>query len=138
MADIALDWGGDLNLDETGDLAGADGVLELQQRIVRRFLTNPNITDPNGNVTVPADYIFEPTYGGGARQYVDKNITPGLAAHIQTNLQGQVAQEPEAATYPAPVINVDTDTLPNGIIVNAVVALQNGALVPIPNIEVTQ
>jgi len=138
MADLSLPWGGDLSLDATGDLATVDGAAELQQRVIRRFLTNAVQTDLNGNVTSPPDYIFQPQYGGNARLYVDKNSDEETVQAIQQRLQQQISQEAEVAVTPAPVISVDTKTLPDGIIVNAQVALANGQVIAIPELEVTR
>lgn len=137
MADLSLFWGGDLVIDETGDLGTVVGAAELQQRVIRRFLTNSVQTDLNGNVISPPDYLFEPAYGGNARLYVDRNADTETVQAIQQRLQQQISQEAEVATFPAPVISVDTTTLPDGLIVNAQVALATGQVVAIPEIEVT-
>lgn len=135
MADISLNWAGDLTLDVSGDISFVDTTAELQQRIVRRFLTNAIQVDGAGNVIATADYIFEPSYGGNARRYVDSVVNSQTVGQLKTLLMNQANQEAGAATSPPPAINITQ--LPNGLAINAVVALRNGSVVLIPQLEVT-
>lgn len=58
MADLALPWGGDLQLSTTAGLALADGPALTQQRLIRRLLTNPG------------DDLWNPGYGAGLGRFV--------------------------------------------------------------------
>src|ERR1700683_2907421 len=53
MADIAHQWGSDLEFGPNGDLAVVAGSDLGQQRVLRRLLTNL------------LDYIWQPAYGAG-------------------------------------------------------------------------
>jgi phage baseplate assembly protein W len=90
MADLALQFGGDLSLGPTGDLAVVDGSALTQQRVLRRLLTNPG------------DYIWQLSYGAGLGQFVGQ---PGAPAAISAVARAQVLREAAVAVVPAPVVN---------------------------------
>ena len=96
MADLALQYGGDLGVGPTGDLALADGSLLTQQRVLRRLLTNPG------------DYIWQLSYGAGLGQFVGQ---PGAPAAIGGVTRSQLLQEAGVAPAPPPVVTsvVGTD-----------------------------
>lgn len=108
MADAAQYFSTDLGLGATGDLQVADGVLESQQRILRRLLTNPTQYDANGNVSVVGDYIFEPNYGAGLPRYVGKKLDlDAITALIKSQmyLEESVQQQPEPQITVTPILN---------------------------------
>jgi hypothetical protein len=90
MADLALQFGGDLAVGPTGDLVVAEGPLLTQQRVLRRLLTNPG------------DYIWQLSYGAGLGQFVGQ---PGAPAAIAGVARTQLLREASVATTPAPVIS---------------------------------
>lgn len=91
-------FSGDLQLGATGDLLVADGVLESQQRILRRLLTNPQ------------DYIWQPAYGAGLPRQIGLPLNePQMDALIRS----QMFMEQSVVQNPAPQIN--TTSIPNGI-----------------------
>jgi len=138
MADFALLWADDLQVDETGDFAFVTGGDELVQRIIRRFLTNAqSLITSQGTVQIIPDYIFEPTYGGNARAYVDQVIDSEVIASIQSLLLNQIAQEPECdATQSIVTISAPPAYL-GSIVVQATVYLNTGARIQIPALEIT-
>jgi phage baseplate assembly protein W len=72
MYDLNLPWGGDLSLSPQGGTELISGSALTQQRIIRRLLTNQG------------DYIWDPTYGGNLRQYVDEPFdVAAVTAHVQ-------------------------------------------------------
>jgi hypothetical protein len=89
MADLALQFGGDLSLAPTGDLAVTDGPALTEQRILRRLLTNAG------------DYIWQLSYGAGLGQFVGR---PGVATAISGVARAQILLEAAVAATPAPVI----------------------------------
>jgi len=91
MADLFHQWGSDLNLGPTGDLAAATGTTLGQQRVLRRLLTNPG------------DYIWQPTYGAGLGQFIGQ---PANIANIRAVIRSQIFQEQAVARQPEPVIDV--------------------------------
>ena len=100
MADVAQYFSADVNPSASGDLLVAYGVLESQQRILRRLLTNPG------------DYIWQPDYGAGLPAYIGKPLDePSLIALIKT----QMYLEPSVSHNPEPVILFNL--IPNGIYV---------------------
>ena len=91
MSDIYHQFGSDLLLGPTGDLAPASGSLLGQQRVLRRLLTNPG------------DYVWQLTYGAGLAQFVGQ---PADALTITAIIRSQLFKESAVATSPAPVIDV--------------------------------
>jgi hypothetical protein len=96
MADLALQFGGDLGVNSTGDIALVDGQALTEQRVLRRLLTNSG------------DYIWQLSYGAGLGQFVGQ---PGAPAAINGTARTQILQEAAVAPSPAPLItttvNVD-------------------------------
>jgi hypothetical protein len=89
MADLALQFGGDLSLGVTGDLAVSDGSTLTEQRVLRRLLTNAG------------DYIWQLSYGAGLGQFVGQ---PGGQAAIAGAARSQMLLEAAVAATPAPAI----------------------------------
>lgn len=97
MPDVFHQWGSDLMLGPTGDLATVSGTLLGQQRVLRRLLTNPG------------DYIWQLDYGAGLGQFVG---TPANPLQIRAIVRSQIFKEPAVAPSPEPLI--DVDPLPAG------------------------
>ncbi len=91
MADLSLQFGGDLAVSATGDLLLNDGPELTQQRVLRRLLTNPG------------DYIWQLNYGAGLGQYVGQ---PGAPAAIAGVARTQILLEAAVAAAPAPSVAV--------------------------------
>ena len=94
MPDIWHQFGADLAVGATGDLAMAQGDVLGQQRVLRRLLTNPG------------DYIWAPDYGAGLARFVGGTVD---AAQIQAVIRSQIFREAAVAQVPAPVIEVQAD-----------------------------
>lgn len=135
MADMSLPWAGDLTLDSTGDFVTVTQIDELIQRVIRRFLTNTAQYDSSGNVVSVGDYIWDQTYGGNARAFVDAVISDQTAGQIQHSLLNQILQESEAAQNPAPTVQVVETT--QGLQINATVVSRSGQVALIPQLEIT-
>ena len=135
MADINHTWGQDIFIDDQGDIASAYGTVELAQRLIRRFLTNPVLLNNDGSVAVPGDYHAEQNYGEGVRRYVDSTVNNETLAAIQTRMLNGCQQEDGVSTTSPPVITVGQIT--GGIVVNAYVTLADGTVAVIPQMEVT-
>ena len=99
MTDLSHQWGADLAVGPTGDLAIADGSLLGQQRVLRRLLTNPG------------DYIWQLDYGAGLGRFIG---TPVNASQIQAAIRGQIFKEAAVAQTPEPTIDVSSG--PNGVV----------------------
>jgi phage baseplate assembly protein W len=91
MADLSHQWGSDLTLSPTGDLATATGAALTQQRVLKRLLTNQG------------DYIWQLDYGAGLAGFVG---TPASAASIAALIRSQIFKESGVAITPAPVIDI--------------------------------
>jgi hypothetical protein len=85
MADLALQFGGDLSVSVTGDLAVVDGTSLTQQRV----LTNAG------------DYIWQLNYGAGLGQFVGM---PAAPASIVGITKAQLLLEAAVAVSPAPAV----------------------------------
>jgi hypothetical protein len=94
MADLWHQFGSDLMVGATGDLASVTGALAGQQRVLRRLLTNPG------------DYIWQPGYGAGLGQFVG---SPASAAQIRAVVRSQIFKEAAVARTPEPTIEVTAD-----------------------------
>ncbi len=102
MLDIFLDWGGDLCISSTGDIAVAAGADVTNQRVYRRLLTNP------GN------YLWNLGYGGGLAKYVGQ---PAVPSAIEAVIRDQMDQESSVADIPVPTVNVQTTDSSNEYVV---------------------
>jgi hypothetical protein len=91
MAGIAHQFGSDLVVSPTGDLATLDGPAYTTQMLLRRLLTPRN------------GYIWEKGYGAGLPGWIGRTFD---ARAIKGDILGQMFQESGVARTPAPVINV--------------------------------
>jgi hypothetical protein len=80
--DLDHDFGGDLALGPTGDLATVTGTVLGQQRVLRRLLTNAG------------DYIWHLAYGAGLPAVIG---TPVDAVTIEGMVRGQIFLEAAVA-----------------------------------------
>jgi len=92
--DLSHQWGNDLSVGPTGDLASVDGSFLSQQRVLRRLLTNPG------------DYIWQLDYGAGLARFIGQ---PGNAAQIRAVVRSQIFKEAAVARTPEPTISVQFD-----------------------------
>jgi hypothetical protein len=91
MFDIAHQWGSDLELGPTGDLAVVTGPTLGQQRVLRRLLTNL------------LDYIWQPAYGAGLAGFIGQ---PANSLQIRATIRSQIFKESAVAQNPEPTIDV--------------------------------
>ena len=94
MPELYHQFGADLAVGATGDLAVASGTVAGQQRVLRRLLTNPG------------DYIWQPDYGAGLGQFVGQPVS---TAQIRAVIRSQIFKEAAVARTPEPMIDVSTD-----------------------------
>ena len=92
MVDLSHQWGSDLTIGGTGDLAVATGPQLGQQRVLRRLLTNPG------------DYIWQISYGAGLARFIGQ---PTNAVQIRALIRSQIFKEATVARVPEPVIDVE-------------------------------
>jgi hypothetical protein len=88
---VTAPWGGDLETNATGDICVQTVDIELQQRLVRRLLTNPGA------------YIWHTKYGAGLGQFVGQPYSSGV---VRETISDQIRLEPLIATNPAPDVIV--------------------------------
>ena len=91
MPDIALDWGGDFSLDNTGDLQLVDGDDYARQSIERRLCT------------AVRSYIYHLDDGAGLLQQI--GMAPSLST-ITSLVRAQIALEESVSPSPAPIVTV--------------------------------
>ncbi len=103
MNDIFLEWGGDLNVSSSGDLALTTGSAMINQRVCRRLITNPG------------DYLWNLTYGGGLAKFVG---SPANSASIEAAVMTQLALELAVPATPAPQVQTIIADAANGYIVS--------------------
>lgn len=92
LQDVSQEYGEDIQLSNTGDLALVGGNDRGQQRLVRRYLTNPG------------GYLFHPLYGGGVLADIGSTQDPNK---IGATLRAQTLLEDSVAPTPAPVVTVN-------------------------------
>jgi hypothetical protein len=93
MADLALQFGGDLSVSVTGDISVSDGMALTQERVMRRLLTNSG------------DYIWQLRYGAGLGQFVG---VPAASGSIIGITKSQLSLESAVAVSPAPSVTVES------------------------------
>jgi hypothetical protein len=101
--DIYHFWGSDLSVSPSGDLLLADLPTTGTQRVYRRLLTNPALSDSAGNSVASADYTWHPTYGAGVPRKIG---SPGNVPATKALIKGQMLLEQAVAQSPAPQISV--------------------------------
>lgn len=106
MPDLSLDFGGDLQFGPGGDLMLADGLMLTNQRLARRFFTNPAVPGPDGKPIAKPDYIFHPDYGGGVGALVDGTYTPQTLKQIQSRMLAQTRMEATVLQSPPPTVTL--------------------------------
>lgn len=95
MSDLQHQFGSDLAVGPTGDLATVGGSTLGQQRVMRRLLTNPG------------DYIWQLGYGAGLAQFVGQ---PADATRIRAVIRSQIFREAAVARTPEPIADVVSDS----------------------------
>lgn len=111
MADLDLGWGGDLDLDDSGDLLTISGVEEGYQRIQRRLFTPVR------------GYVFHSEYGAGLPQRIGRPATPG---NINSLVTAHIGLESFVAKTPIPQISVDKEETVQGLF-NIIINYQDSA-----------
>ena len=91
MPDLSHQWGSDLSIGPTGDVATAVGPALVQQRLLRRLLTNPG------------EYIWQLSYGAGLAQFIGQAVDP---LRIRAVIRSQMFKEPAVGRDPEPIIDV--------------------------------
>lgn len=99
MTDLSHQFGADLSISATGDIATVNAAAVTLQRTLRRLLTNPG------------DYIWQLGYGAGLASFVGR---PTSAAGIAALIRSQIFKEASVARTPAPVI--DLQSSPDGTV----------------------
>lgn len=85
-------YGGDLSLNASNtDIAVATDFVEGRQRVIRRILT------------FPTNYIFDPTYGGGAPELIGTTTQPKT---VEATMLAQMLQEQAVSQNPPPSVVV--------------------------------
>jgi hypothetical protein len=101
MSDAYHIYNSDLVPSANGDLLTVDSLLESEQRVLRRLMTNPQ------------DYIWQPTYGAGLPAKIGD---PFDVATIESIVQSQMFIEDSVVRDPPP--DVEVASFPNGMYVD--------------------
>lgn len=94
MTDIAHFYGSDLTISAIGDTATVSGDNAVQQRLLRRLMTNPG------------DYVQHPDYGAGLGVLVG---LPTNVGQIGGLIKRQMKKEAGIAQTPPPTVSVFAD-----------------------------
>jgi hypothetical protein len=122
--DIYQYFGSDIVTSVNGDLQTVDTVLESQQRILRRLLTNPGT------------YIWHVGYGAGLPQYVGIALSNQILQKINGLVLSQMQLEGSVAQNPAPKISLQT--IPNGLYCSIIYTLSTTLTQTVLNFTVTK
>ena len=91
-------------MSSTGDLLLVSGLQRSQQRILRRFNTNPG------------SYVGQPNYGAGLPQFIGKPANPRKVSAVASS---QMLLEDSVAQTPPPAVSVTQSPNFSGLTVNA-------------------
>ncbi|WP_407146228.1 hypothetical protein [Bradyrhizobium sp. ORS 86] len=94
MADLALEWHDDFQVDSTGDLLVVDGDDEVRQRLERRLFT------------AVQGYVWHKDYGAGLPQKVGSVLS---VAAIRSIVASQLALEASVAPNPPAQLTVSAN-----------------------------
>ena len=94
MAEVALEWNDDFQVDATGDLLLVSGDVEVRQRLERRLFT------------AVQGYVWHPEYGAGLPQKIGSVLS---VYDIQALVVSQLALEASVAPSPPAQITVTQD-----------------------------
>jgi hypothetical protein len=89
---LVCEWAGDLSVGPTGDISVAPIETEVQQRIIRRLLTNSG------------DYIWHTNYGAGLGSYVGEPYSPTF---IEGTILSQLQYEVLVTSDPSPIVKTN-------------------------------
>ncbi|AJG19081.1 hypothetical protein [Cupriavidus basilensis] len=103
MIDVYHYYGSDLSASPSGDLMLADRPTTGTQRVYRRLLTNPQLSNAAGQPIASADYTWHPTYGAGLPRKVG---LPGDLGATKALIRGQMLLESAVARQPRPNVNL--------------------------------
>ncbi len=106
MHDVSHEWGGDLSVGSSGDLALVTGSDAIDQRVCRRLLTNPG------------DYLWSLEYGGGLGQFVG---LPTNSADIEAVIINQLMLEAAVPATPVPRVTTTVTDATNGNVVATII-----------------
>lgn len=92
-------WGGDLSVDNTGDLLLASGTQRGEQRVLRRLMTN-SADETQG---LAGDYLWDQAYGGSLSRDIGKPLDIGKTGG---RIRSTMTLETVVAKAPPPQIAV--------------------------------
>lgn len=92
LYDLALDWAGDLQVSAQGDLLQSTSLKLLQERIIRRILTNKKAL------------MWEPDFGAGIPTFVCAELNADIKNQIKQRIIQEVYKEEAVARDPEPEI----------------------------------
>lgn len=105
MSTLYLECNGDLKLSQQGGLVLASGWDEIRQRIFRRILTNPLITESNGQV-IPPGYIYHPEYGLGLGFVIGQVFNDEFKSQLTQRIKQGILDDAEVDKTFLPVISI--------------------------------
>lgn len=101
--DFYLDWNGDFLLTPSGSIQTAVGWDRTRQRITRRLLTPPSRQQSDGTFSPPG-YVFDPAFGVGLPQAVDRPTDQGTQATMLRNINQGVQEDSDVISTSPPSV----------------------------------
>lgn len=93
MAALWMEFGDDLAQNQNGGLLLAYNADEVRQAICRDLLTTPALTLDDGT-TVQAEYIWDTTFGAGARVFIGQNASSADLNALKQRATNSILKNP--------------------------------------------
>lgn len=103
-------WGGDYQLDASGDLITLEDTADYPwatvQRVMFLVMSNPALQNVLQTATSPPDDIFYPNYGSGVRAAVGRTNAQSNLDAIQNAILGALTTDQFVAQAPRPIVTL--------------------------------
>jgi len=103
-------WGGDYQLDASGDLITLEDTANYPwatvQRVMFLVMSNPALQNILQNATAPPDDVYYPNYGAGVRAYVGRPNSQANLDAIQNAILNALTTDQFVAQSPKPIVTL--------------------------------
>lgn len=93
-SDIYLQYGGDIQFGPSNDVRTCTDKAFVDQRVIRRLLSNPGTYDASGNPVLPPTNLFSTGYGAGLTRDIEAASDNAALADQDSRIKAAMQQEP--------------------------------------------